>query len=61
VKQKFDPEKFAGVFTRGGGGPPRWLDGLLQDWRGPALPTPECWKRRAMPRSKGDVLRPTVT
>ncbi len=43
VKQKFDPEKFAGVFTRGGGGPPRWLDGLLQDWRGPALPAPGCW------------------
>lgn len=31
VKQNFDPDKFAGVFMRGGGGPPRWLDGLLQD------------------------------
>ncbi len=31
VKQKFEPEKFAGVFSRGGSGPPRWLDGLLQD------------------------------
>ncbi|KAK9822993.1 hypothetical protein WJX81_003185 [Elliptochloris bilobata] len=37
VKQKFEPDKFAGVFTRGGSGPPRWLDGLLQDRAGRQL------------------------
>ena len=31
VKQKFDSSRFAGVFTRGGGGPPKWLDGLAAD------------------------------
>jgi hypothetical protein len=31
IKQRFDPAKFAGVFTRGGGGPPKWLDGLAAD------------------------------
>lgn len=32
--QRFDPDKFAGIFTSGGGGPPRWLhgnNGLLAD------------------------------
>ena len=37
VKQKFEPEMFAGVFSRGGSGPPRWLDGLLQDRCGVCL------------------------
>lgn len=27
AKQHFDPDKFSGIFTGGGGGPPRWLDG----------------------------------
>ena len=27
AQQRFDPEKFAGIFTSGGGGPPRWLHG----------------------------------
>ena len=31
IKQRFDPSKFSGVFTRGGGGPPKWLDGLASD------------------------------
>ena len=34
AQQRFDPEKFAGIFTSGGGGPPRWLhgnNGLLAD------------------------------
>ena len=34
TEQRFDPEKFAGIFTSGGGGPPRWLhgsNGLIAD------------------------------
>lgn len=34
AEQRFDLEKFAGIFTSGGGGPPRWLqgsNGLLAD------------------------------
>lgn len=27
AKDLFDPDKFSGVFTSGGSGPPRWLDG----------------------------------
>ncbi|KAK9909351.1 hypothetical protein WJX75_000889 [Coccomyxa subellipsoidea] len=27
AKELFDPDKFSGVFTSGGSGPPRWLDG----------------------------------
>lgn len=28
VKQHFDPDKFAGIFQKGGSGPPKWLDAL---------------------------------
>ena len=34
AKKYFDPDKFTGIFTGGGGGPPKWLDGakgLLAD------------------------------
>jgi hypothetical protein len=34
TEQRFDPEKFAGIFTSGGSGPPRWLhgsNGLIAD------------------------------
>ena len=31
AKQRFDPEKFSGVFSSGGSGPPKWLDGLAAD------------------------------
>ena len=40
AEQRFDPEKFAGIFTSGGGGPPRWLhgnNGLLADKCVPSL------------------------
>ena len=30
VKQQFDPEKFAGIFSKGGSGPPKWLDGIIE-------------------------------
>ena len=34
---RFDPAAFAGVFTRGGGGPPPWLHALVADRAGRAL------------------------
>ena len=29
VRQQFDPDKFTGVFNKGGSGPPKWLDGII--------------------------------
>lgn len=37
ARSRFDPALFSGVFTRGGGGPPPWLDGLISDPGGRAL------------------------
>mmetsp|Transcript_35814 Transcript_35814/g.91489 ORF Transcript_35814/g.91489 Transcript_35814/m.91489 type:complete len:357 (+) Transcript_35814:434-1504(+) len=37
VKERFDVDKFAGVFTKGGSGPPSWLDGLAADSQGRKL------------------------
>lgn len=40
AKKYFDPDKFTGIFTGGGGGPPKWLDGakgLLADRSGHCL------------------------
>eukprot|EP00193_Tetraselmis_chui_P015289 CAMPEP_0177771694 /NCGR_PEP_ID=MMETSP0491_2-20121128/11758_1 /TAXON_ID=63592 /ORGANISM="Tetraselmis chuii, Strain PLY429" /LENGTH=165 /DNA_ID=CAMNT_0019289319 /DNA_START=6 /DNA_END=500 /DNA_ORIENTATION=+ len=37
VKERFDVERFAGVFSKGGSGPPPWLDGLAADRQGRQL------------------------
>ena len=29
VKQQFDPDRFTGIFSKGGTGPPKWLDGII--------------------------------
>jgi len=34
VLEKFDPQKFSGIFSAGGSGAPKWLSGLISDREG---------------------------
>lgn len=37
VLEKFNPSKFAGIFSKGGSGAPLWLNGLIEDFDGRKL------------------------